>query len=631
MARYRCVRRQCVYVCNPIADGCVKPMRRIAQICGIIGYITTAWNPWLAWGASTADPTLPHDGRDSSAVPHRANNAELKELPAGVYSRVYRDGFRNADDGGSASYSWSSSPCLAADDGAQVAPSLGSGCWIADFSNTQPTPKIWGATGDGVTDDTAAIRAAVNALQETGRSLYVGPYVYGYSGAVTITKTLRVTGENYGNRYATPGKSGFIPKAKNLTLFDIHGATASGSVLEKFAIAANAAGTNTTGAVVKISDGGAGQPHDVIVRELSVWGPCIGIDETTGNENLIENNGFYAILGNGCGGIRVGGSTTAGGTVGTRILNNKITGNLGFAGAGEYGVLLLDSGGAYQVGNDILYTQYGTEIKPGANQSVIWSFFTGTVYGDTNQKQALLIDPQAASAVVTGLQFTSSWGSNSQSTAVWVRNHADATINGIHFTGHRALQPNATIGNMQFDAGTNITIDNSQICPAAGGDVPVIGIGSTVTNLAIRNCRIGLCDQASFSGTVANGISIATGSNRLIITGNDFTGVTTPIGWAGGAYQAIITNNHGLDDINGPTQIAAPTITLPINTLIPISGTRTIMTMKGFWLTRTATLVPISAEVNFGTGGNICNALSAAKNVMVMATYIAGPNCWSLK
>jgi hypothetical protein len=609
----------------------MKPMSRIAQISGIISSIMIAWSPWLAWGANTADPALPHDGRDSSAVPHRANNAELKELPAGVYSRVYRDGFRNADDGGSAFYSWSSSPCLAADDGAQVTPSLGSGCWIADFSDIQPTPKIWGATGDGVTDDTAAIRAAVSALQGTGRSLYVGPYVYGYSGPISITKTLRVTGENYGYRYAAPGKSGFVPKAKNLTLFDIRGATASGSVLEKFAIAANSAGTNTTGAIVKISDGGAGQPHDLIVRELLAWGPCIGIDETTGNENLIESNGFYAIVGNGCGGIRVGRSTIAGGTVGTRILNNKITGNSGFAGTGEYGVLLLDSGGAYQAGNDILYTQYGTEIKPGASQSVIWSFFTGTVYGDTNQKQALLVDPQAASAVVTGLQFTGSWGSNSQGTAVWVRNQAGATINGIHFTGHRALQPNANIGNMQFDAGTNITIDNSQICPAAGGNVPVIGIGSTVTNIAIRNCRIGLCDQASFSATVANGVSIATGANRLIITGNDFTGVTTPIGWAGGAYQAIITNNLGLDDTNGPTQIAAPTINLPINPVIPISGTKTITTINRFWLTRAATLVPISAGVNFRTGGNICNALSPAQMVMVMATYIAGPNCWSLK
>src|SRR6516164_5148735 len=80
-----------------LAGACIKPMRRIAQICGVIGSIMIAWSPWLAWGASPADPTPSHDGRDSSAVAHRASNAELKELTPGVYSRVYREGFRNAD------------------------------------------------------------------------------------------------------------------------------------------------------------------------------------------------------------------------------------------------------------------------------------------------------------------------------------------------------------------------------------------------------------------------------------------------------------------------------------------------------------------------------------------------------
>jgi hypothetical protein len=53
-------------------------------------------------------------------LPHVASNAALKTTAGAAGRRVYRSGFTTAGDGGGAPYDWSTSNCVAADDGAQV-------------------------------------------------------------------------------------------------------------------------------------------------------------------------------------------------------------------------------------------------------------------------------------------------------------------------------------------------------------------------------------------------------------------------------------------------------------------------------------------------------------------------------
>ena len=78
-----------------------------------------------------------------------ASNAALQgvavvNMAAG--SKMERLGFNAANDGGRASYVFSTSNCSAADNGAQVQPSAGTGCWIADLAGVQATPMLWGAS-----------------------------------------------------------------------------------------------------------------------------------------------------------------------------------------------------------------------------------------------------------------------------------------------------------------------------------------------------------------------------------------------------------------------------------------------------------------------------------------------------
>jgi hypothetical protein len=107
---------------------------------------------FLLAGSAAEAQTVP-----TQVVP---TNAALRALPATRYPSVIRLGFNTPGDGGRAAYVSSGSVCSMnggdGDDGSQVKSADGM-CWVADFSAGPPSVKVFGAAGDGMTNDVAPL------------------------------------------------------------------------------------------------------------------------------------------------------------------------------------------------------------------------------------------------------------------------------------------------------------------------------------------------------------------------------------------------------------------------------------------------------------------------------------------
>ena len=104
-----------------------------------------------------------------SAIPHISNLAALKAYHVATGAAVTRDGYAAANDAGApVTYFWGSSACPlnagAGDNGWQVQPNSGGGCWTAALPTSGADIRIWGATTGAGAD--AAVLAAVNAASQ---------------------------------------------------------------------------------------------------------------------------------------------------------------------------------------------------------------------------------------------------------------------------------------------------------------------------------------------------------------------------------------------------------------------------------------------------------------------------------
>lgn len=128
-----------------------------------------------------------------------ATNAALKAMSTasiGAGTVGYRAGFAALGDGGAASYSFSTASCTlnlgAGDNGSQVAPTSGGGCWNAVL-NGIVDDRIWGATC-GSTDSTAAIQAAAAYLGSNGAGTVFIPCPQTIAGSVTLPSGVALLG-----------------------------------------------------------------------------------------------------------------------------------------------------------------------------------------------------------------------------------------------------------------------------------------------------------------------------------------------------------------------------------------------------------------------------------------------------
>lgn len=572
-----------------------------------------------------------------------ANNAALKVLQGSLGKRAVRLGFTTAGDGGKAEYNWSASNCSAADDGAQVQPTGITGCWVADFSGVVPSPKVWGAIGDGATNDTTKVQAAITAMYD-GR-LYVGDgrYCIGSPGLRAV-RPIHISGANPHNQYApTARKYGLIACATNLNIltFAKDGSDASnGSTVTDLFIDAGAAGANASGSALRNED-----TSWIEMDRLRIVKACIGLDERSSNSNRLANSLITsegASLASGCGGVRVGQDTTDGNTVDFRFVDNTVDVRA------DYSVLIKDAGGMFMRGNDLLFAVNGTIIRPGSGQHVKWLYADNSALSDSTCSDGLIVDTSAADAQVTGLSFVQTWtasagnnpGGSCLGAGAVIRNTGGGNVDGVHFNGHRSYS-NGAEGVVVKEDVKNVTFDNGMVCAnsAAKINVPAttydgFSIDTNASGVAVRNNRIGAdCIEAgAFEGLQGTGIFLHGGNEDITITGNDLRdNASAGLGGTAPTGESVIAINAGADNVIIDIAGAA-TITAPLQPLIAITGSgATITTVNGMWDGREVKLYMVDGGNDFATGGNVCNAKSFSQFETATLTRIPGASCSSVK
>lgn len=122
-----------------------------------------------------------------------ANNTQLKAVT--TQTTVYRAGFSTPGDGGGAFYNFSTSPCSISggDNGSQVQPNSGTGCWLVAIPPPGISVKVWGAVGNGTTDDTSALNTAF----ASGFPVIVPAANFYTASGVTIPGNGNVTGASF--------------------------------------------------------------------------------------------------------------------------------------------------------------------------------------------------------------------------------------------------------------------------------------------------------------------------------------------------------------------------------------------------------------------------------------------------
>ena len=162
---FQCPAGQFTYAFNPVTGGlpgwfCATP--GVAK--QIVTPPATTVGDLAVWG-NTNGTSLIDNGTTFPTITV-ANNVALKGLPIPVAGTVaYRAGFTTAGDGGDATYTFASANCSISggDNGLQVQPTTGTGCWNV-VSQPSYSAAIWGAVGDGSTNNTMALNAALAAV-----------------------------------------------------------------------------------------------------------------------------------------------------------------------------------------------------------------------------------------------------------------------------------------------------------------------------------------------------------------------------------------------------------------------------------------------------------------------------------
>jgi len=390
--------------------------------------------------------------------------------------------------------------------------------------------KDFGATGNGSTDDTSSIQAAVNAACSAGGAVVnVPPGTYKIASTVTINcsyVTLRGAGKNV-STFASSSTT-----ADTLVI----GSTAPSAIQDVYVygLAFVPSVTKTAGFEIHV----AGNNSTIELADIIINGGFSGIElDSYGSAIIYKVHNVY--FQNISGQALIVGTTNG-------LLQDLYAWDLGFGNCG--GAMLFQNVSGFFLWDIDAVSSSGNAIQfaPGNGQKAIFGFFD-TVLADTTTGIGWLFQPSGTGAV-GNIVCTKCWSAGSTGVAgVYING---ANVNGI--TWDAGIVRNNQQHGIWLNAGTNVVINSSQIFNnslAGSGSYQGIVVSSGFTGFTITNNISGQGGYDAIAGGTnkqAYGLLITSSSttNNFIVTGNRFPGNVTAGSNNGstGANQ-VFTNN----------------------------------------------------------------------------------------
>ena len=390
--------------------------------------------------------------------------------------------------------------------------------------------KDFGAVGDGVANDTAAIQAAINYAGSTG-----GGTVYFPAGDYKISSTLTITANNVYLRGAGRDASTIVPVAMSTDHVYFNAVSQGG--FSDLSIIPSAAQTGSTAAIR------AYNCHNVVLDNFLIFGNCqTGVLSDGGAAQFLATISNFEISDCAFFGIQVG--STAYQAQDTVIYNGIVSNCFN-------GITLINCSGTYVSDIDVISCS-GAAIStfPPATKQVSAAFFTAVLADTTTAGSGFAFLDNGGK--VTDINLVNCWAATCDENGIIFGGNCD----GILVSGSRFI--NNKQHGIYIQGGKNYTITGCQIGMNSidgSGLYDGISIASNIQHFTINSNFIG-GPLGNIGGLIPNyqryGIFINSGSSNFYnIIGNDIVGnVTGSISDGGSGSSRHIYGNLGYATIN---------------------------------------------------------------------------------
>ena len=412
----------------------------------------------------------------------------------------------------------------------------------------------FGAKGDGVTDDTDAINAAIAAAVAAGGGIIYFPRgTYIVSSSFTTITSSGIYFEGSG-LYVS-----IIKHTSDTDNFLTFGDESLGSLgvikgvgISNLSIKHNS--TRSAGYTIKLVNAQLVKIKDLYIENAFTMFELGSATDTNSNFVVVED-----IIGN-CRGAGIG-IDIRGGVNGIHLLNVQLNNeNQGAAiqivtGSNGMDTLFVDN---------CLFQRFDYGILAVGSQGTVQNAFITTTIFDGIDLFSVIVQP-TGSAIYTRFVFDTCWFTSTQEDGVVIDASSLGQTDGIYFSNCRWITVNKRGLVINSQNPINVELDNCIVsgCSQAGSGLHSgIQIAAGATKFSITNNRIG--EEGQTTTNQAYGIELGINCDLYTITNNDLIGnVTGAISDAGGTFtKKIIRDNLGYNPTGNVTAPAIPSSTV---------------------------------------------------------------------